>query len=126
MVSWDEAFLILKKWRDGSSPLEYSQVVPLETPQGETITIASGLRFVRIVSVSPGSVTLKPEFSGETEELELIGTNAFSKKLENLKAACALHFAHYNFCRVHSSLRVTPAMAAGVVNEIWSLGQLLA
>ena len=52
-------------------------------------------------------------------------TNAFSKKLENLKAACALHFAWYNFCRVHSTLRVTPAMAAGIASEIWSLGQLL-
>jgi IS1 family transposase len=52
-------------------------------------------------------------------------TNAFSKKLENLKAACALHFCHYNFCRVHSSLRVTPAMAAGISNEIWPLSQLL-
>ena len=37
-------------------------------------------------------------------------TNVFSKKLENLKAACALHFAHYNFVCVHSSLRITPAM----------------
>ncbi len=52
-------------------------------------------------------------------------TNAFSKKLENLKAACALHFAHYNFCRVHQSLRVTPAMAAGIASEIWPLSQLL-
>ena len=52
-------------------------------------------------------------------------TNAFSKKLTNLKAACALHFAHYNFCRVHSSLRVTPAMAAGVSNRIWPLETLL-
>lgn len=52
-------------------------------------------------------------------------TNAFSKKLENLKAACALHFAHYNFCRIHSTLRVTPAMAAGVTNEIWSLNHLI-
>lgn len=52
-------------------------------------------------------------------------TNAFSKKLENLKAACALHFAHYNFCRIHSSLRITPAMAAGVVNEVWPLDLLL-
>jgi IS1 family transposase len=52
-------------------------------------------------------------------------TNAFSKKLTNLKAACALHFAHYNFCRVHSSLRVTPAMAAGIANEIWPLQSLL-
>jgi IS1 family transposase len=44
-------------------------------------------------------------------------TNAFSKKLANLKAACALHFAHYDFCRVHSSLRITPAMAAGISNQ---------
>jgi IS1 family transposase len=53
-------------------------------------------------------------------------TNAFSKKLANLKAACALHFAHYNFVRVHSSLRVTPAMAAGIASEIWPLQTLLA
>jgi IS1 family transposase len=52
-------------------------------------------------------------------------TNAFSKKLTNLKAACALHFAHYNFCRVHQSLRVTPAMAAGITSSVWSLEQLL-
>jgi IS1 family transposase len=52
-------------------------------------------------------------------------TNAFSKKLENLKAACALHFAWYNFCRVHSSLRVTPAMAAGIADEVWALNALL-
>jgi hypothetical protein len=53
-------------------------------------------------------------------------TNAFSKKLENLKAALALHFAWYNFCRVHSTLRVTPAMAAGISNEIWLLDRLVA
>jgi IS1 family transposase len=52
-------------------------------------------------------------------------TNAFSKKLANLKAACALHFAHYNFVRVHSSLRVTPAMAAGLTTEVWPLTALL-
>jgi IS1 family transposase len=52
-------------------------------------------------------------------------TNAFSKKLTNLKAACALHFAHYNFCRVHSSLRVTPAMAAGITSEVWPLSTLV-
>jgi IS1 family transposase len=53
-------------------------------------------------------------------------TNAFSKKLTNLKAACALHFAHYNFCRVHSSLRVTPAMAAGISSHVWEIGELIA
>ncbi len=53
-------------------------------------------------------------------------TNAFSKKLANLKAAVALHFAHYNFCRIHSSLRVTPAMAAGLSSDVWPLERLLA
>jgi IS1 family transposase len=52
-------------------------------------------------------------------------TNAYSKKLSHLKAALALHFAHYNFVRIHQSLRVTPAMAAGISNEIWSLDRLL-
>ena len=46
-------------------------------------------------------------------------TNAFSKKLENLNAAVALHFAHYNFMRRHRSLRVTPAMAARITNHLW-------
>jgi len=53
-------------------------------------------------------------------------TNAFSKKLSNLKAALALHFAHYNFVRVHRTLRVTPAMAASVTDHIWSWNELLA
>jgi len=52
-------------------------------------------------------------------------TNAFSKKLDNHKAACALHFAYYNFCRIHKSLRVTPAMEAGLTDHIWSVRELL-
>lgn len=52
-------------------------------------------------------------------------TNAFSKKLDNLKAALALHFAWYNFGRVHGSLRVTPAMEAGITDHIWTMKELL-
>ena len=52
-------------------------------------------------------------------------TNAFSKKLENLKAATALHFAHYNFCRVHKTLSMTPAMASGLAGEIWGINPLI-
>ena len=52
-------------------------------------------------------------------------TYAFSKKWENLKAALALHFVHYNFCRVHGSLRITPAMAAGVADHVWNLDELI-
>jgi len=52
-------------------------------------------------------------------------TNAFSKKLANLKASVALHYAHYNFVRVHRTLRCTPAMAAGVTNRLWSVEELI-
>jgi IS1 family transposase len=52
-------------------------------------------------------------------------TYAFSKKWDNLKAALALHFAHYNFCRVHSSLRVTPAMQAGLTDRVWEISDLI-
>jgi transposase-like protein/IS1 family transposase len=53
-------------------------------------------------------------------------TNAFSKKWENLWAAYCLHFAWYNFVRIHSKLRVTPAMQSGVTTRVWDLADLLA
>ena len=52
-------------------------------------------------------------------------TNAFSKKAENHRAAVALHFAQYNFVRLHKTLRVTPAMAAGVSDRLWTLEELV-
>jgi IS1 family transposase len=52
-------------------------------------------------------------------------TNAFSKKLDNLKAALALHFWHYNFCRIHGGISVTPAMEAGITNRLWDLEEIL-
>jgi IS1 family transposase len=52
-------------------------------------------------------------------------TNAFSKKLENLTAAVSLHFFHYNFCRVHKTLKTTPAVAAGVTDHVWTLDELI-
>lgn len=51
-------------------------------------------------------------------------TNGFSKKVENLEHAVSLHFMHYNFARVHKSLRVTPAMAAGISDHIWSIEEI--
>jgi hypothetical protein len=53
-------------------------------------------------------------------------TNAFSKKAENHRAAVGLHFAHYNFVRQHKTLRISPAMAAGVENRLWTLEELVA
>src|SRR6266404_6242975 len=53
-------------------------------------------------------------------------TNAFSKKFENHWAAVTVWFSFYSFCRVHKTLRVTPAMAAGIADHIWSVRELLA
>jgi len=53
-------------------------------------------------------------------------TNAFSKKVDNLEHAIAIHFMHYNFCRVHQSLRVTPAMASGISDHVWEIDELVA
>lgn len=53
-------------------------------------------------------------------------TNAFSKKLQNHIAAVHLHFLYYNFCRVHQTLRVTPAMAAGLSQHVWSIADIVA
>lgn len=52
-------------------------------------------------------------------------TNAFSKSIDNHRLACALHFVHYNFARIHSSLRITPAMAAGVSDHVWELSEII-
>ena len=52
-------------------------------------------------------------------------TNGFSKKLENHQAAVSLYVAHYNLCRVHETLRMTPAMALGVTDHIWEIGELV-
>ena len=52
-------------------------------------------------------------------------TNAFSKKIENHAHAVALYFTHYNFARIHRTLRVTPAMEAGVSDHVWELDELV-
>ena len=52
-------------------------------------------------------------------------TNGFPKKPENHGHSVTIHFMHYNFLRIHQSLRVTPAMAAGVTNKLWSLTDMV-
>jgi len=51
-------------------------------------------------------------------------TNGFSKKVENLAPAVSLHFMFYNFGRIHKTLRVTPAMEAGISDHVWSLEEI--
>ena len=52
-------------------------------------------------------------------------TNAFSKKVENHALSVALHYMNYNFCRIHKTLRVTPAMAAGVTDRLWGISDIV-
>src|SRR5262249_18168597 len=52
-------------------------------------------------------------------------TNAFSKKVENHAHSVAIHFMHYNFVRIHQSLRATPAMAAGVTTRLWDISDMV-
>jgi hypothetical protein len=52
-------------------------------------------------------------------------TNGFSKKVQNLACAVSLHFMYYNFCRVHQTLRVTPAMEAGITDHIWEIEEII-
>jgi hypothetical protein len=52
-------------------------------------------------------------------------TNAFSKKVENLEAAIALYFMYYYFARIHQTLRVTPAMEAGISDHMWEVEEIV-
>lgn len=67
------------------------------------------------------NLTLRMQMRGHTRL-----TNAFSKRWENLWAAYCLHFAYYNFCRIHKTLRVTPAMETKLTDHLWDLAELLA
>jgi IS1 family transposase len=100
--------------RDWYSPIQVIGAVPVAV---------SGRPKMRAVSTSyieRQNLTIRMQMRRFTRL-----TNGFSKKLENLKAAVALHFAYYNFVRVHQTLRVTPAMAAQVTDHLWTLGELL-
>jgi nicotinamide mononucleotide adenylyltransferase len=68
---------------------------------------------------------LEAAFPNDTGESVARLTNAFSKQVENRAAAVALYFMYYNFGRVHQTLRVTPAMEAGVANHVWSIVQIV-
>lgn len=100
--------------RERYSPSDIVQAVP--TP----LTGFPDPRHISTSYVERQNLTLRMQLRRFTRL-----TNAFSKKLTNLRAAVALHFAYYNFVRIHQSLRMTPAMAAGISNELWEIERLL-
>jgi hypothetical protein len=65
-----------------------------------------------------------PKGKGKGKRFTARLTSAFSKKVENHAVAVALHFIHYNFARIHKTLRITPAMAAGISDPVWSYEEI--
>ncbi len=116
--------------------IDYAQLVKLygAAPEGEvrySPAECTGTRR-RVVSGNPNRMHISTSFV-ERQNLTMRMsmrrftrlTNAFSKKAENLAHAVALHFMHYNFCRVHQTLRVTPAIEAGIADHVWTLDELV-
>ncbi|MDD5560274.1 DDE-type integrase/transposase/recombinase [Candidatus Methylomirabilis sp.] len=116
----DYAQLVKCYGAENPGPGRYSPPRVTETVS-TTINGNPDPRFVSTSYVERQNLTMRMQMRRFTRL-----TNAFSKSLRNLKDALALHFAHYNFVRIHGSLRVMPAMAAGVVDRVWSLCELLA
>ena len=115
-------FAMLIKIYSGDEP-NRERYSPSEIVEARPIPVMGFPRFQKISTshVERQNLTVRMQLRRFTRL-----TNAFSKKLANMKAALALHFAHYNFCRVHSSLRVTPAMQAGLADHIWGLDEIVA
>lgn len=115
----DYAMLIKMYSGDESSRERYS---PSEIVDTRTVPVMGNPKpqYISTSHVERQNLTVRMQLRRFTRL-----TNAFSKKLENLKAALALYFAWYNFCRIHSSLRITPATAAGISQSVWDVSQLL-
>jgi len=100
--------------REGYSPSDITGTVPMPVngkPKPESISTSY---------VERQNLTMRMQMRRFTRL-----TNAFSKKLKYLKCALALHFFYYNFMRIHETLRVTPAMEAGITDHTWTWGELL-
>ena len=106
----------------GNDPEPDSKYSPGECIGCQTVAIAGrpNPRYVSTSHVERQNLTMRMQMRRFTRL-----TNAFSKKLENHIAAIALHYMHYNFCRIHQTLRVTPAMAAGIADHVWSIEEVV-
>jgi IS1 family transposase len=112
----------------------YAKAHPAQSPEGERryspASMTEVIKIPRFGNPDPALITTSHiERNNLNMRMQLRRltrlTNAFSRKRENLKAALALYFAHHNFVRIHTSLRCTPAMEAGITKHVWSLKDLL-
>jgi IS1 family transposase len=110
---------ILKTYGSSQTPGRYS---PAQLVKSEKVKMAGKPDKKRISTsfVERQNLTMRMHMRRLTRL-----TNAFSKKLDNFKAAIGLHFGYYNFALLHKTLRVTPAMAAGVSKKIWTVADLI-
>jgi len=115
----DYAVLIKLYGSDSSAEKRYSPPVCLGTEQTRVMG-TPGPKHVSASYVERANLTMRMSMRRFT-----LLTNVFSKKLENHAAAISLHFMHYNFCRVHQTLRTTPAVAAGVADHVWSVEEIV-
>lgn len=115
----DYAMLIKLYGEDPSNEKRYSPAECIGAKK-ETIQGAPDPKHVSTSYIERQNLTMRMQMRRFTRL-----TNAFSKKLENHMAAISLHYMHYNFCRVHQTLRVTPAMEAGVSDHVWSLEEVI-
>ncbi len=119
--------------------VDYSQLVKIYgAPQASAASERNYYELARVRATIPMEVMGRPRIEAistsyvERQNLTMRMqmrrftrlTNGFSKKLDNLKAAVALHFTHYNYVRVHQTLRTTPAMAANLTDHLWALQEL--
>ena len=117
----DYAMLVKVYGEGGLNDQRRYSPAPFVSAEKKTITGAPDMDKVSTSYVERQNLTMRMSCRRFTRL-----TNAFSKKVENHAHAVALHFMHYNFGRIHKSLRVTPAMEAGVADHVWSLEEIAA
>lgn len=107
----------------GTNPDNERRYSPAEVISSEKVPVMGNPDTKRICTshVERQNLTIRMQMRRMTRL-----TNAFSKKWENLWSAYCLHFAFYNFCRIHKTLRVTPAMEANITDHVWEIAELLA
>ncbi len=115
--------MLVKQYGTSEAPIDASRrYSPVECTGAEKRPINGNpdMKYVSTSYVERANLTMRMNMRRFTRL-----TNAFSKKLENHMAAVSLHFMHYNFCRIHKTLRVTPAMEAGLTEHVWDLEEVL-
>jgi IS1 family transposase len=115
----DYAMLIKLYGSDPEGEKRYSPAKIIST-KGNSVTGNPDSKHISTSYVERQNLTMRMSMRRFTRL-----TNAFSKKVENLTYAVALHFMHYNFCRIHRTLRVTPAMEANVTDRLWNVGDIV-